>query len=220
MARVRIEKERNPRRPRADINRYRALRAVADLVSPGFGVALDLCWETGHRIGAIRRLRWEHVLLDPAAAAQAAAALDSDFGWTAEDFAHGGVRFYAGERSNNKRHDHVSPMTLAAREALERARAERPAIAGAWVLPAPKDPAQPADYHTLKQWMRRAEKLANLPHLTGGVWHPFRRGWATARKHHPAQDLAKLGGWRDVATMQRSYQQADGQTIRTIVSGG
>lgn len=219
LARVRVEKERNPRRPRADADRYRALRAAVDQLPNAFGLVLDLCWETGHRIGAIRGLRWEHVYFDATAAAAMATDLDSDFGWAAEDFLHGGIRFYAGERGNNKRHDHVSPITPAAREALERARAERPAIAG-WVLPAPKDPAQPVDYHTLKQWMRRAEKLAGVPHLTGGIWHPFRRGWATARKRHPAQDVAKLGGWFDVPTMQKSYQQADGLTIRTIVSGG
>lgn len=66
---------------------------------------------------------------------------------------------------------------------------------------------------------RKAEKLAGLSPLRGGLWHPFRRGWATARKHLPAADAAKAGGWRDVATMQKSYVRADGDTILAAVNG-
>lgn len=219
LAKVRVEKEQNPRRPRADASRYEALCAVSAPLPPTFRLALDLVFATGHRIGAVRRLRQEDVYVDPKAAAAKATDLDTDFGWCADDFPFGAIRFYSGERTNNKRHDHVAPMDSVAREALERARVTVSAISP-WLLPSPQDPAQPVSYHVLKQWMRRAEKLADLPHLPGGIWHPFRRGWATARKQFPAQDLAKLGGWRDVATMQKSYQQADGRTIRSIVTNG
>lgn len=219
LARVRVEKERNPRRPRADAARYKTLCDVSAQLPPTFRLALDLVQATGHRIGAVRKLRQEDVYLAPKAAAAKATELDSEFGWCDDDFPNGGLRFYAGERSTNKAYDHIAPIDSLAREALERARVTAHSLSP-WLLASPKDPARPVDYHTLKQWMRRAEELAGVPHLTGGIWHPFRRGWATARKHYPAQDLAKLGGWRDVATMQKSYQQADGRTIRTIVSGG
>jgi integrase len=65
--------DRNPLKglplPREDIpqsqmvseGRYRALRAVADQVAPGFRLALVLANETGHRIGSIRQLRWSDV---------------------------------------------------------------------------------------------------------------------------------------------------------------
>lgn len=107
-----------------------------------------------------------------------------------------------------------------ARRALDREREARPGIGGAWILPAPKDPSNPLGYHVVKNWLVRAEKLAKLPHLKGGMWHPYRRGWATARKHLPTSDVAKVGGWRDEETLRRSYQRADASTILRVVEGG
>ena len=219
LAGVRVPRNPNPRRPRADENRYQMLRAVAHQLPPAFGLALDLCWATGHRIGAVRHLRWEHILFDPETAASVATELDSHFGWIPEHFPYGGIRFYATKTTDNKSHDHVSPMTALAHHALKEAQPDITTTA-AWILAAPKDPRKPVGYHVLKRWMRRAEQLAGLPPLPGGIWHPLRRGWATARKHFPAQDLAVLGGWRDVSTMQRCYQQAEGRTIRAIVDNG
>jgi hypothetical protein len=53
---------------------------------------------------------------------------------------------------------------------------------------------------------------AKLPKFDRGLWHPYRRAWASSRKHLPDVDVAKGGGWRDLATMKQSYQQADGAT--------
>ena len=86
-------------------------------------------------------------------------------------------------------------------------------------LPA-RDTTQPLDRYVLNRWLREAEKLAALPHLKGGAWHPFRRGWATQRKHFPLADVAKLGGWRDEATLQKCYTRADRRTVRAIVNHG
>src|SRR6478672_5829345 len=36
---------------------------------------------------------------------------------------------------------------------------------------------------------------AELPKLKGGVWHPYRRKWATVRKHLSLADVAAAGGW-------------------------
>lgn len=55
--------------------------------------------------------------------------------------------------------------------------------------------------------LRRAEDRAELPHLERGGFHPYRRLFAVERKHLP--DVARAGGWRDLATMKRSYQQPD-----------
>ena len=43
-------------------------------------------------------------------------------------------------------------------------------------------------------WLRKAEKLAKLPKLARGGYHPFRRLWASERRHLPAQDVAAAGG--------------------------
>jgi hypothetical protein len=71
----------------------------------------------------------------------------------------------------------------------------------------------------LKDWIVEAEKLAKVSHLKGGARHPFRRGWATARKHYPSQDVARAGGWRDTGTMEQCYAREDAETILAVVNG-
>jgi hypothetical protein len=66
-------------------------------------------------------------------------------------------------------------------------------------------------------FLRRAEDRAKLPHLERGGFHSYRRLWAVERKHLPDVDVARGAGWRDIATMKRSYQQADpATTLRAI----
>ena len=57
-----------------------------------------------------------------------------------------------------------------------------------------------------------------MPHLEQGCWHPYRRMWATARKHLPIQDVAQAGGWKNHAVLATLYQQADPETIYRVVS--
>lgn len=56
--------------------------------------------------------------------------------------------------------------------------------------------------------------------LKRGVWHPYRRKWATARKHHPLKDVATAGGWKSEETLLRCYQQADEATMLNVVMNG
>ena len=49
------------------------------------------------------------------------------------------------------------------------------------------------------------------------MWHSLRRKWATERKDYPVRDVAEAGGWRDLQTLLRSYQQADDETLRQVV---
>lgn len=224
--RVRARRE-EPRRPVADSSRFHALETAAASLDPLFGLALALAVGTGHRIGAILALQWQHILFDPAAAAVKASELDSAFGWSVNEFHHsetgaplGGIHWYAGRRTNNKAAPHVTPITVAVREALELAQRERPAIGGAWLFPSPRDGTKSLDRYVLNRWLREAERIAELPHLSGSAWHAFRRGWATKHKHAPDVDVAKLGGWRDLATMKKCYTHADVRTIREIVCNG
>ena len=46
---------------------------------------------------------------------------------------------------------------------------------------------------------------------------PYRRLWAVERKHLPDVDVARAGGWRDLTTMKRSYQQADPVTTLRVI---
>jgi hypothetical protein len=45
---------------------------------------------------------------------------------------------------------------------------------------------------------------------------PFRRKWATERKHYPLKDVALAGGWLGLRSVE-TYTQADEETIRTVV---
>ena len=53
-----------------------------------------------------------------------------------------------------------------------------------------------------------------------GLGTPFRRKWATERKHLPIQDVAQAGAWspNDLRTLQTIYQTADDQTLYAVMS--
>jgi hypothetical protein len=70
------------------------------------------------------------------------------------------------------------------------------------------------------KWLLKAEKSAGLPKLRGGTFHPYRRLWASERKHLPDQDVASAGGWRDTRALKLSYQHADPATVLRVVEAG
>jgi hypothetical protein len=84
-------------------------------------------------------------------------------------------------------------------------------------FPAPNDATKPVSVQVASDWLRRAEKLAELEPLPRGAWHPFRRKWATERKHLSPKDVAAVGGWTDVTTLQKVYQVADAETMEAVV---
>jgi hypothetical protein len=58
-----------------------------------------------------------------------------------------------------------------------------------------------------------------LEQLKGGLWHPFRRKFATERKHMPVIDVAHAGGWKETRTLLQCYQQPDEATLQQVVLG-
>ena len=62
------------------------------------------------------------------------------------------------------------------------------------------------------------EAHAELPKLVGGLWHPYRRKWATERKHHALVDVAAASGWRDTRTLLTCYQQPDVDAMLAAMS--
>ncbi len=66
--------------------------------------------------------------------------------------------------------------------------------------------------------LREAERRAKLPKLAGGLWHPYRRGWASERMHFPLKAVADAGGWKDVTTLVRCYQQTDERTLLAVMA--
>lgn len=90
----------------------------------------------------------------------------------------------------------LAPVTPEVRDELERFRRERPGLGDGLLFPAPGVHAVPLSRGVATTWLRQAEKLADFKPLPGGAWHPFRRRWATERKHLPAKMSRPLvGGW-------------------------
>jgi hypothetical protein len=99
-------------------------------------------------------------------------------------------------------------------------RPNRHAAPEPWKRWATRQPARTDGKSFVHEWLRRAEQLAGLPRLDPGIWHPYRRKWATARKHLPAADVAAAGGWKSTLTLTKCYQQAVQATMLTAVLGG
>ena len=99
-----------PKRPVFTDSQYRALLAVANEFPWQFGCLLLLAHETGHRLSAVLHLQWRDVDL-----------AGSRITWRAENDKIG--------------YEHVTPMTVGARNALEDARRIAPGIGDAPVVP-------------------------------------------------------------------------------------
>lgn len=74
------------------------------------------------------------------------------------------------------------------------------------------------DRHLFDKWLMVAERAAGLPKLKGGLWHPYRRKWASERKDMPLSDVAAAGGWTDKDTLLNCYQQVDTETLLRVTS--
>jgi integrase len=200
--------ERNPSRPVSTSARFDGLMAVADQVNTRVGwgkqarskptplrTLVRLAGDTGRRISAILALQWND--------------------WRPELGTYGKLRWRAEEDKVGK--EWWAPVTPEVREELERLRRERPGVGGALLFPAPNSPSKPVSVQIATHWLRRAEALAEFKPLPHGAWHPFRRQWATERKHLSPKDVAAVGGWVDTTTLQKCYQIADEETMEAVV---
>jgi integrase len=156
---------------------------------------LRLAGDTGRRISAILALRWND--------------------WRPELGTNGQLRWRAEEDKVGR--DWWAPVTPEVRTELEGLRRERPGVGEALLFPAPNHPTQSVSVRLASDWLRHAEKLGGVEALPGGAWHPFRRRWATERKHLSPKDVAAVGGWVDTATLQKCYQVADEETMEAVV---
>ena len=52
------------------------------------------------------------------------------------------------------------------------------------------------------------------------LWHAYRRKWGSERKHLPDVEAAAAGAWKDTVSLKRAYQQADADTILSVVLSG
>ena len=209
-----IPTEKNPRRPVATKDRHEAVRAKADDVKMEIrwdghrrvqrsylGEILNIAEGTGRRISAICSLRYQDLVLT-----------------TATNAPHGAIRWPA--ETDKEGFETMAPISPRVRAAIDRILRERPGIGARYLFPGPTRPDKPVSSDRAGKWLREAEQLAQVLKQSGGLWHPYRRGWATARKHLPLKDVAAAGGWRCTETLLRCYQQPDDETMLSVVFGG
>ncbi len=87
----------------------------------------------------------------------------------------------------------------------------------ALLFPADAGSSKPTDRWFISRRLRWAYERADLEPLRGGLWHPFRRKFATERKHMPVIDVAFAGGWKETRALLQCYQQPDDATLQQVV---
>lgn len=211
-----LPREKNIKRPIATEARYQALVAVADRAEPSgrFRLVLALARFTGRRVNALVHLRASDVLLSREQIIVALAALGAPLAW-ADQWPHGALRWRA---AHDKRgHDDITPLSTAARAALDAYLRAHPCAGDVPLVPSRADPTRVCGKASAGYWMRRAERLAKLPKLARGEWHTLRRLWATERRHLPVQDVAAAGGWKSLAVLRSVYQHADAAGMLAVL---
>ncbi len=186
-------KEKNPVRVVLSEEEYRALLKVSRRVGWKFHVALVLAHETGHRIGAIRQLRWPEIDLD------------------------GGMVQWRAEHQKNG-YAHRTPLTDEAVAALELAWRRNAGDENAPVLPSSKDPTLCVSRWMARAWWEKAEKLAGIKPKRGRGWHSLRRKFASDLMDQPLKVLCELGGWRTTKTILQCYQRASEDRLREALA--
>ena len=165
------------------------MRRASEAMDWRFGVALVIAHETGHRIGAIRQLRWSDVDMEAKA-----------IRWRAEHEKTG--------------YEHSTPATAEALAALEEARRQNPGSGRGPLLPAPKDPSVCVSRFLVQTWWSRAVGRAGLAPKRGRGWHSLRRKFASDLMNQPLKVLCELGGWKTAQTVLQCYQRADQERLR------
>ncbi len=186
---LRKPREKNPNRVVLTEDEYRALLKVSRQVGWRFHVALVLAHETGHRIGAIRELRWPDI-----------------------DFEEKTIRWRAEHEKTG--YEHVTPLTAEALSALECARRLGRGKKNGPVLPSSRDATKCTNRVSAFLWWKKAQTLAGLEPKPGRGWHSLRRKFATDLMDLPLKVLCELGGWKSPQTVLRCYQQADAGQLR------
>ena len=147
---------------------------------------------TGRRLSAVRKLRWDDVDLEK-----------QYIRWRAD--------------ADKRGLEWLVPMPSDLAEEIRGFRKRLGALGG-WIFAAAKNPEQPMDRHLFARWLSSAERSAELPKLERGLWHPYRRKWATERQNHPLKAVAEAGGWKDLETLQVCYQHPDRDALLAVMS--
>ena len=186
---LKVPREKNPTRVVLTQAEYEALLQASPEMDWRFRVALVLAHETGHRIGAICKLRWSDIDIE-----------GRTIRWRSEHEKTG--------------YEHRTPVTTEALAALEEARRGNPGIGETFLLPAPRNPSKSVSRSRARTWWSKAQALAGLEPKRGRGWHSLRRKFASDLMDQPLKVLCELGGWKDAQTVLQCYQRADEDRLR------
>lgn len=139
-------REKNPARVVLTEDEYRAMLKVSRQVGWRFHIALVLAHETGHRIGAIRQLRWS----------------DIDFE---------GREVWRRAEHEKTGYEHVTPLTDDAVAALKEARRMSDGSGNAPVPTSSRDAKRCMGRAAAHKWWKQAETLAGLEPKPRRGWH-------------------------------------------------
>ncbi len=115
--------------------------------------------------------------------------------------------------------EHSPPLSGEAVSVLEQSWRKRESIGDAWLFLSLEHSSKPCSRHLLRDWWRRAEKLAEIPRTARLGWHSLRRKFVNDIKADtPMADLCYLGGWKSQLTVMTVYPQADQVTMRNALS--
>lgn len=224
--------EKNPRRPVAAHDRYTATQKHTDTIDPDgrLRAILALARFTARRESAICALYASDLLFSPERirAALADAGRNEADG---EHMQHGAIRWRDVEDKQGLLF--ITPIGAEARAELDRYQRRAARVGDVPLFPAPgrkpkrdakpnekRAPEKPISRDTAAKWLVRAEQLAGMPKLRGGVFHPYRRLWAIERRHLPSLDVAAAGGWSDDQALRLIYQRAQPDGVARAVSLG
>lgn len=200
-----MPKNTTPKQPVATWDRFETIRPFCeDTGGQGlFGGFMDIMVALGWRLSGVRQIQLAHIDRRPAPNAP-----------------HG--RILRDPEFDKKKKGIWLPISawLAPRldDLLER-RTKVDAKASPWLFPQVEDPTEPWPRQYAQARLAVAERAAGLAPLDGGQFHPWRRMWATQRKHLPLKDVAFAGCW-DERTLLQFYQKTDDETVLDVMNAG
>jgi integrase len=167
---------------------YEALLGASEQVHQLYRTALILTHETGHRVGAVRHLRWEDLDLERQL-----------IRWRGEH--------------DKQRYEHETWLTPAAIEILRAVRRSRSVISE-WVFPSPTDSTRPVSSASSPELVAARRSTCQAAGRNGsGMAQPSKE----VRDRVEAGALERpvcLGGWKSPETVLTCYQQADAVTMQ------
>jgi integrase len=216
---LKIPRQLNPKQPVSSHERYTRTQDHTDKADPTgrLRCMLALARYTGRRVNAICNLSASDVLRSPDAVTRALAATGRDLR-LANSMPDGAIRWRA--ENDKMGFDEITALSAPARAALDAYLSANPRVGEAPLFPADKDDSRSVTMNHAVRLLSRAEAAAELPKQAWGVWHPYRRLWASERKDLPDADVAAAGGWRDTRALKRHYQHSDPATLLRVVRHG